>query len=211
MDFPPPPSKPFAEPPWLRDLPSPYYKDTHRRWQVTSREFIDKHLNEHAMEWETAEEIPSHVYKDFFAADMLLPCLPAPLPVDLLKSLGKTHLLGGLPIEEFDAFHGAIFQDNMLRSGLMGPPGALTTGVAFAIPPIYKFGSEKLQKQFLPDLLTGKTRICIAITEPSGGSDVANITTTAVKSEDGRHYIVNGIKKWYGRILLVEGIDYYCE
>jgi Acyl-CoA dehydrogenases len=53
-----------------------------------------------------------------------------------------------------------------------------------------------LQERFLPDLLTGKKRGCIAITEPEAGSDVANITTTAVKSADGQHYILNGSKKW---------------
>lgn len=187
---------PFAEPPWLNGLPSPYYTPSHHTWQASCRAFIDEHLNTHAMAWETAESIPPTVYAAFAAADMLVPCLPAPLPVDWLRRLGKTHLLGGLPVEEFDAFHGAIYQDNMLRSGLMGPPGAITTGVAFGIPPIYKFGSEALQERFLPDLLNGRKRICIAITEPGAGSDVAGIATTARRTEDGRFYLVNGIKKW---------------
>lgn len=38
--------------------------------------------------------------------------------------------------------------------------------------------------------------MCLAITEPSAGSDVAGIQTTATKSSDGKHYIVNGHKKW---------------
>jgi acyl-CoA dehydrogenase len=190
------PAVPFAEPPWLNGMPSPYYKETHIRWQKTCREFIDENLNRHAMEWETQEMIPASVYETFFEADMLLPCLPAPLPAEFLRTLGKTHLRGGLPITEFDNFHGAIFQDTMLRSGLMGPPGAITTGVAFAIPPIYKFGSVALQNKFLPDLLTGRKRICIAITEPTSGSDVAGTSTTAVKSADGKYYVVNGMKKW---------------
>jgi alkylation response protein AidB-like acyl-CoA dehydrogenase len=38
--------------------------------------------------------------------------------------------------------------------------------------------------------------MALAITEPYGGSDVANIKTSATKSADGSHYIVNGIKKW---------------
>jgi acyl-CoA dehydrogenase len=84
----------------------------------------------------------------------------------------------------------------MGRSGLSGPGGSLNAGFAFGIPPIVKFGSAQLQERFLPDLLTGKKRGCIAITEPEAGSDVANITTTAVKSPDGQHYIVNGSKKW---------------
>ena len=47
----------------------------------------------------------------------------------------------------------------------------------------------------LPGLLSGKKRICLAITEPSAGSDVRNVTTVAEKSPDGKHYIVNGEKK----------------
>lgn len=85
----------------------------------------------------------------------------------------------------------------MARSGLAGPSGSLNAGFAFGIPPIVKFGNPQLQERFLPDLLTGKKRSCIAITEPEAGSDVANIVTTATKSADGRHYIINGTKKWY--------------
>ena len=84
----------------------------------------------------------------------------------------------------------------MSRSGLAGPGASLTTGMAFGVPPLLKFGSKQLQERFLPDLLLGKKRMCIAITEPEAGSDVAGIQTTAVKTEDGKHYVVNGTKKW---------------
>jgi acyl-CoA dehydrogenase len=86
----------------------------------------------------------------------------------------------------------------LARSGLVGPSASLTAGMAFGIPPILKYGSPELQERFLPDLLTCRKRSCIAITEPEAGSDVANITTTAVKSADGKFYIVNGSKKWSG-------------
>jgi alkylation response protein AidB-like acyl-CoA dehydrogenase len=49
--------------------------------------------------------------------------------------------------------------------------------------------------RILPEILTGQKRICLAITEPSAGSDVRNITTTAKETADGKHYIVNGEKK----------------
>ena len=84
----------------------------------------------------------------------------------------------------------------MARSGLAGPSASLTTGISFGVPPILKFGNRQLQERFLPELLTGKKRTCIAITEPGAGSDVASIATTAVKTPDGKHYIVNGTKKW---------------
>lgn len=45
-------------------------------------------------------------------------------------------------------------------------------------------------------MITGKKRISLAITEPYGGSDVANLKTSAVKSKCGKFYIVNGMKKW---------------
>lgn len=84
----------------------------------------------------------------------------------------------------------------MNRSGLSGPPSSITAGMNFGVPPIIKFGSKDLQEEFLPDLLLGKKRACIAITEPSAGSDVANISTTAKKTADGKYYIINGAKKW---------------
>jgi acyl-CoA dehydrogenase len=84
----------------------------------------------------------------------------------------------------------------MARIGTKGPSGAITIGFAFGLPPIIKFGSPELQKRFVPDIIRGKKRICIAITEPDAGSDVANIATTAVRSEDKKYFILNGSKKW---------------
>lgn len=186
---------PFSEPPYLAGLPSPYYTTSHLNWQKKCRAFLEENLLAHAMEWEREETVPDHVFKTFAEANMLLPALPAPLPVAALKPLGITNILG-TPIEEWDYFHNLIYTDEMLRSGLAGPSGSLTTGIAFGVPPLLKFGSPQLRDRFLPDLLTGRKRTCIAITEPEAGSDVANITTTAVKSKDGKKYIINGTKKW---------------
>lgn len=87
----------------------------------------------------------------------------------------------------------------MARSGLTGPLSSLNAGFAFGIPPIIKYGDRQLQEKFLPELLTGQKRSCLAVTEPDAGSDVAGITTTAVKTPEGKHYIINGTKKWYAR------------
>ncbi|KAF1930816.1 short-chain specific acyl-CoA dehydrogenase mitochondrial precursor [Didymella exigua CBS 183.55] len=187
---------PFSEPGYITGLPSPYYQETHLRWQKACREFVGKHLIEKGLEWDTAEDVPPHVFETFAKNSMLLPSLPAPLPVEWLKKLGIHDILGTVKVEEWDYIHTMIYTDEMARSGLAGPGGSLTTGMAFGVPPIIKFGSAQLQERFLPDLLTGRKRTCIAITEPEAGSDVANITTTATKTPDGKHYIVNGTKKW---------------
>lgn len=154
-----------------------------------------KHLHANAMDWERAEEVPPNVFKTFAEANMLLPALPAPLPIEWLKKLGIHDILG-TKVEDWDYIHSGIYCDAMSLSGLGGPSSSLTTGMAFGVPPILKFGSPALQERFLPELLTGKKRSCIAITEPSAGSDVANIETTAKKTPDGKHYIISGTKKW---------------
>jgi alkylation response protein AidB-like acyl-CoA dehydrogenase len=69
-------------------------------------------------------------------------------------------------------------------------------GTAYGAGPIVHFASPELQERILPDILTGKKRICLAITEPNAGSDVANVSTTAKLSADGKYYVVNGLKKW---------------
>ncbi|KAG7039147.1 putative acyl-CoA dehydrogenase [Colletotrichum scovillei] len=185
---------PFADPPWLRGLPSPYFNDSHRRFQVACRKFLDENLHKDAMEWETAEDVPADLFTKFAKGNFLIPALPAPLPVEWLHKLGVTHMPGEVPVEEWDALHTMIYSDEMSRSGLAGPPGSLTTGMAFGVPPLLHYANADVQNRFLPDLLLGKKRTCIAITEPDAGSDVANITTTAELK--GNEYIINGAKKW---------------
>ncbi|KAJ5626976.1 Acyl-CoA dehydrogenase apdG [Penicillium herquei] len=186
---------PFSEPPYLRGLPSPYITPAHRRFQEACRKFAWENLIQNAMEWEKEGTVPDHVFHTWCKHNMLLPNMPAPLPVDWLKRLGINDILG-VKVEDWDYIYTGIYCDELARSGLSGPGGSLNAGFAFGIPPIVKFGSKDLQERFLPDLLTGKKRACIAITEPEAGSDVANIVTTAVKSDDGQHYIINGTKKW---------------
>lgn len=55
---------------------------------------------------------------------------------------------------------------------------------------------EAWKKKISQEVLSGKKKICLAITEAFAGSDVAGIRTTAEKTKDGKHYIVNGTKKW---------------
>jgi acyl-CoA dehydrogenase len=107
------PIVPFSEPPYLAGLPSPYYKPTHLAWQKACREFIQKNLIENALEWDTLETVPEHVFNTFAKAGMLLPSLPAPLPVAWLKRLGINELLGVVKVEDFDYIHNMIYTDEV--------------------------------------------------------------------------------------------------
>ncbi|KIX08783.1 uncharacterized protein Z518_03440 [Rhinocladiella mackenziei CBS 650.93] len=186
---------PFAEPSYLRGLPSPYFRETHLNFQKRCRAFLEKHFLPYALEWETAGTVPEHVWTTFNQHNMLLPNLNSPLPVKWLKRLGINDILG-VSVEEWDYLHTAIWVDERARTGISGPGSSLSPGFAYAIPPILNFGSQALQEKFLPELLPGHARACIAITEPQAGSDVANIQTTAIKSADGKYFIINGEKKW---------------
>ncbi|CAL3965826.1 hypothetical protein PZA11_002672 [Diplocarpon coronariae] len=187
---------PFSDPPWLMGIPSAYYTDSHRKWQKTCRQLAEKLLIPHAGEWEAAGSVPDDLFSNFAAANFLIPNMPAPLPLKWLRKAGIHELPGGLKIEDYDYLHTQIYIDELARSGSLGPSGAVTVGFAFGLPPILKFGSEGLKERFVPDLITGKRRVCIAVTEPDAGSDVGNITTTARRTKDGKHFIVNGTKKW---------------
>ena len=104
---------PFSEPPYLCGLPSPYYSSSHRKWQKACRTFIGEHLTQHAMDWEREEKVPEHVFATFAASNMLIPSLPAPLPVEILKKLGILDILGIVKVEEWDYIHTAIYSDEV--------------------------------------------------------------------------------------------------
>lgn len=105
-------------------------------------------------------------------------------------------LPAGIDPSEWDMLHTAICVDETMRHGYLGISWALGGGNGIGGPPLVNFGSPELIDEILPDIIAGKKRICLGVTEPNAGSDVANIKTTARLSEDGEFYIVNGSKKW---------------
>lgn len=54
--------------------------------------------------------------------------------------------------------------------------------------------NEPLRQKVTEEVLSGKKKMCLAVTEAFAGSDVAGLRTTAEKTPDGKHYIVNGTK-----------------
>lgn len=107
---------PFSEPPYLSGLPSPYYSSSHLSWQKASRAFIQENIIEHAMDWEREGTVPPEVFRKFAAANMLVPSLPAPLPVQWLKRLGVHDILGVVKVEDWDYLHTLIFKDEVCSS-----------------------------------------------------------------------------------------------
>ena len=116
-----------------------------------------------------------------------------PPPSEYMEEI---RLPGGISPSDWDAFHDMIVIDEVARCGYLGVIWGLTCGNAIGCPPLINFGTAEQKAKFLPDILSGKKRTCLGVTEPDAGSDVAGLTTTAQKSDDGKFYVVNGAKKW---------------
>ena len=100
-------------------------------------------------------------------------------------------------------FFGIIKALEMARHGSGGVNASLNSHTIGA-PPIAALGPEWMKRKVLPEVLAGEKISALAITEPSGGSDVANLKTTARR--EGDHYVVNGSK-----MFITSGMraDYY--
>lgn len=180
---------PWCEPSWYNSLNSPYYNDSHRHLRQYVRDFIDEHIMPDHLDWEAAGEAPRDVAKRYAASGMAF----ADVPLAYRPKGFET--IAGIPIEKLDTFHGLIMTDEGSRfEG--GVNISLAGASSIGVPPIVNHGTEEQKRAWLPGLFTWDTSFCLGITEPTGGSDVSNIRTTAVKTADGKHYLVNGHKKW---------------
>ena len=99
----------------------------------------------------------------------------APWPT---KYAGET-IIGGLKPSEFDVFHELVGTEEFSRPGSGGVLWGLFGGLSIGLPPVLQVGSEDLRERVARPVLAGEKFICLDITEPSAGSDVANIKTTA--------------------------------
>jgi len=91
---------------------------------------------------------------------------------------------GLTPVEQF------VFFDEAARAGLPLPLVALNT----VGPTLMRFGTREQKDFFLPRILAGEIDIAAGYSEPDAGTDLANLSTRAVKTEDGSAYVVNGQK-----------------
>lgn len=167
---------------------SPFYQETHRQWAASVRRFVAQELAPHVEAWETAGELPRALHKTAADAGLI--------------GMGYPEEFGGVR-EGIDAFHGVVSAQEMALLGAGGVPASLLTH-GIGLPPIVNFGSDAMKQRVVPPVLAGDKIIALAITEPGGGSDVANLKTRAERRGDT--YVVNGSK-----LFITSGMraDYY--
>ena len=91
-----------------------------------------------------------------------------------------------------DAVHQLIVDDELRRAGVSRPVNPI--GIGWGGPTLVHAGSEAQKERYLPPMLAGEEMWCQLFSEPGAGSDLANLSTRAVR--DGDTYVVNGQKIW---------------
>jgi alkylation response protein AidB-like acyl-CoA dehydrogenase/predicted heme/steroid binding protein len=182
---------PFADPSWYQSYHSPYFNETHAALRAEIREWIETEIEPNVTEWDEKKEVPASIYKQMGERGYLAGLLGTSYQKDYTKNTIKS-----VPAEKWDLFHEMVLTDELSRAASGGFVWNVIGGFGIGCPPLVKFGKKPLIDRILPGILNGDKRICLAITEPDAGSDVANLTCEAKLSEDGKHYIVNGEKKW---------------
>ncbi|RMF06972.1 MAG: acyl-CoA dehydrogenase [Candidatus Neomarinimicrobiota bacterium] len=121
------------------------------------------------------------------------------LSLQLLRELGDLGLLGIDIKEEYgglelDKVTSAIVAENLSHGFTASFTVTWSVQTGIGSLPIIWFGNEAQKQKYLPKIVTGEWVAAFGLTEPSAGSDATSGKTTARKSEDGTHYIVNGEK-----------------
>ena len=141
------------------------------------RRFAQTEVAPHLEAWETAGEFPRGMYKRWADLGWM--------------AMGYPEELGGTPASWSlrNAF-GVAAARYTASGGLLASLGSNSIG----LPPIIHYGSSALKQAIVPQVLAGEKIAALGITEPGGGSDVANLRTSARR--EGDHYIINGEKTY---------------
>lgn len=159
----------------LRRARSPFYTEEHEAWRRTLRRWVDQEIAPFVNEWDEAETFPRDLYRKASEIGIL--------------RLGYPEEYGGIP--DKDPFLSIVTTEELNRPACGGLSASLMSH-SIGSPPIAAAGAPELKARVLPRILSGESISCLAITEPSGGSDVSAIQTSAVR--DGDHYVVRGSK-----------------
>ena len=158
------------------------FEPEHEQFRDSVRRFMQAEVGPHADRWRAAGMVDRETYTKAGAQGLL--CV-----------FGDERF-GGAGIDDF-RFNQIIIEENM-RHGDIGFYINLHNDLV--APYIHKLGSEEQKARFMPGVISGETILAVAMTEPSTGSDLAGMTTRAVKQ--GEHWVLNGAKTYISNGIL---------
>ena len=150
---------------------------SHKEFRKEIREWVEREVCPHIDDWEENGTIPRELH--------------VKAAKERFYTVGIPKEFGGHDDGQFDMFHRMIICEELVRCGSLGFAAALLTW-GIGLPPIFRWGSDYLKQKVVPAVANGSKLICLCITEPWGGSDVAAVRTSA--KEEGDYFIVSGNK-----------------
>ena len=151
-----------------------YFSESHNLLRDSVKRFVARELRPFIDQWEEEGAFPRELYQKAGQAGFL--------------GIGFPEEYGGT---ECDIFHEIVYAEEITRCGSIGLASGLGCH-SIGLPPILALGNEEQKQKYIPPVLKGEKISVLGVTEPSGGSDVANLKTRAVRQGD--KYIVNGSK-----------------
>jgi len=192
---------PSGDPQWYQGFRSPHYKQTHVEFRNKVRAFVEEVIDPHVEEW---EKYAYYEHGDGPAPEKQVPHM------ELIKKAAQWGLLPATmgstwpseftdtpAPEDYDLFHSQILIEELGRPS-SEVASIILTGMIIGLRSVMQFGLQRpeLTHEVVSSCLAGDKQICLCMSEPYAGSDVAGLTTRAELSADGTHYILNGEKKW---------------
>ncbi len=165
------------------------YREEHEMFRRSFQRFIAAELTPHAQEWEEQGEIPREIWRKFGEQGYLCPWLE--------------EKYGGVGA---DFLYSAIINYELAKAGISIGVGLHSDIIA---PYLNSYGTEEQKLSWLPGCASGETILAIAMTEPSAGSDLQGIKTTAIRNGD--EYIINGQKTFITNAILADLVVVACK
>ena len=154
-------------------IPRTLFSAEHELFRDQVKRFVANEVLPHHAAWEAAGIVPRSLWHKAGEAGLL--CIEVP------EEYGGG---GG------DFLSGAIIIEEMARAGATGPTFYLHSDIV--APYLVHYGTEQQKRRWLPPMATGEVVVSLGMTEPSNGSDVQGMRTTARR--DCEDYVINGQK-----------------
>ena len=154
-------------------IPRTLFGPEHELFRDQVRRFIETEITPHHADWERDGIVPRDLWLKAGAAGLLC--------TEISDEYGGG---GG------DFLFGAVMIEEMARAGATGPTFYLHSDIV--APYLAHYGTEEQKQRWLPPMARGEVIVSLGMSEPSGGSDVAGMRTTARR--DGDDYVINGQK-----------------
>jgi hypothetical protein len=155
------------------------FTEEHEALRESIRAFVLKELAPHADEWEETT-FPDWVFRRMGELGFL--------------GLDKPERYGG---QGGDYPCSLVLAEELVHARSGGMAMGIAVHTDMTMPPILAFGTEEQKQEWLVPAIAGTKILCLGITEPDAGSDVAAIKTRAVRADDGSgEYVINGSKTY---------------